>query len=190
MLSNKIIKTDEFIEGEKIVLRLVTIEDCNQEYLNWLEDKEVNKYLETRWTKQTIKSIISFVSEMLESEDNYLFAILEKSTNKHIGNIKIGPINHNHLLADVSYFIGDRNAWGKGYATEAIRLITAFGFKRLNLHRIQAGLYEDNIGSGKCLEKAGYTFEGSLRKQLNSSKGWQDHKYFGILREEWESKRI
>lgn len=189
MLNNKLIKPGELLKGEKISLRLVLVDDCGKKYLGWLEDKEVNKYLETRWSAQTIDSIQAFVSEMLESEDNYLFAIIENSRNNHIGNIKIGPINHNHSFADVSYFIGDRSAWGRGYATEAIELVTSFGFEKLNLHRIQAGLYEDNIVSEKCLKKAGYTFEGVLRKQLKFNTGWQDHKYFGILKEEWENKK-
>lgn len=176
----------ETIKGKNISLRSVILDDCNQRYLSWLEDHEVNKYLETRWSKQTIESIKQFVTDMLNSPDNYLFAIVVNSTNKHIGNIKIGPVNRTHSCADVSYFIGEKSEWGKGYATEAIKLITAFGFKELNLHRIQAGLYENNTGSQKCLEKAGYKFEAVLRKQLKTDNDWEDHKFFGILKEEWE----
>lgn len=185
----KKIDIHEFIKGEKVSLRFVALEDCNNIYLKWLEDSVVNQYLETRWNTQSIESIKEFVSGMLESEGNYLFAIIENSTKKHIGNIKIGPINTHHSFADISYFIGDRTAWGKGYATEAIKLVTAFGFDVLGLHRIQAGLYEDNIGSEKCLLKAGYSYEGSLRKQLRSTKGWQNHKYYGILEEEREKEQ-
>jgi len=187
---DKLIKPEDVINGEKICLRLVILEDCKDKYLKWLLDDEVNKYLETRWSNQSLEAIESFVGQMLGSTENYLFAIIEKSTEKHIGNIKIGPININHSFADVSYFIGDKAAWGKGYATEAIKLVTCFGFEMLGLHRMQAGLYEGNIGSGKCLEKAGYKYECHMRKQLKTPNGWEDHKFYGILREEWESNKI
>jgi len=179
---------DEIISGNKVSLRLVTLEDCTQEYVSWLEDPEVNKYLETRWSKQTLETIKDFVSGIRNSSDSYLFAIIENQSRKHIGNIKIGPVNKNHSYADTSYFIGDKSSWGKGYATEAIRLVTGFGFEKLGLHRLQAGLYESNIGSERCLIKAGYSFEGCMKKQLKSDKGWEGHKFYGILREEWAKK--
>ena len=113
---------------------------------------------------------------MLASADSYLFAIVESDTNVHVGNIKLGPINAHHAFADVSYFIGETDRHGRGYATEAIKLATAFGFERLGLHRLQAGLYAGNIGSAKALEAAGYTREGTLRAQLkNADAGWEDH---------------
>lgn len=63
----------------------------------------------------------------------------------------------------MSYFIGEKNAWGKGFATEAIQLVTHFAFEQLHLHRLQAGLYASNIGSGKALEKAGYHLEAVFK---------------------------
>ena len=180
-------KYEGIIKGKNISLRIVTLEDCNEIYLSWLKDKEINKYLETRWQEQSIDSIKAFVLNILNSSDSYLFAIILNITGKHIGNIKIGPINKNHSYADVSYFIGEKTAWGKGYATEAIGLVTDFGFDKLALHRLQAGLYEKNVSSERCLEKSGYKLEGIMRKQLKSDNGWEDHKYFSILKEEWKN---
>lgn len=170
------------ITGEKIFLRPVILEDCNQTYLNWLLDPMVSQCLETRWQKQSLETIKSFVQSMLVNPNNYLFAIIEKTTNKHIGNIKLGPINTDHLYADVSYFIGDRNAWGKGYASEAVSLITKFGFEELHLHKLQAGVYASNKGSIKILEKEGYKLEGRLQKKLWLNELWEDHLWFGILK--------
>lgn len=185
---NKVIGKDDIIKGDNISLRLVSQEDCTPRYAEWLEDREVNRYLETRWSKQNVESIKAFVQSMIDSPDNYLFAIVENCGGTHIGNIKIGPINRNHSFADVSYFIGEKSAWGKGYATEAIKLITKFGFTNLNLHRIQAGAYEGNLGSDKCLKKAGYKLEGCFRKQLFTENGWEDHLFYGILRQDWEAE--
>lgn len=182
----KAISPNEWLVGTAVSLRLVTLGDCTQEYVDWLADKEVNAYLETRWSEQNLESIRHFVQLMSASPVNYLFAIFQKSTQCHIGNIKVGPIDTNHGYADVSYFIGEKSCWGKGYATEAIRLAADFAFTRLSLHRLQAGLYAGNRGSARALEKAGFLAEGVFRQQLLNSQGkHEDHHWFGLLRSEW-----
>jgi RimJ/RimL family protein N-acetyltransferase len=181
-----VIAPGERIEGTSVYLRLATLADCTLRYVNWLADSDVNVYLETRWSPQTLESVRAFVAGMLESRVDYLFAIMRASDDLHIGNIKVGPIHSVHAFADVSYFIGDRSCWGRGYATEAIRLATDFGFGRLGLHRVQAGCYDSNRGSLRALEKAGLRREGTFREQLITASGGRDdcHRY-AILKSEW-----
>jgi RimJ/RimL family protein N-acetyltransferase len=185
----KIDPNEKFV-GERCTLRLVTLDDCTERYLAWLEDPAVNRMLETRWTKQTLEGINQFVSSMLASSDSYLFAIISNAARSHVGNIKLGPIHARHSFADVSYFIGERAEWGKGIASEAIALVSGIGFERFDLHRVQAGLYASNTGSARALEKAGFTREGSLRRQLRGpDETWEDHVWYGLLREEWAERQ-
>ena len=179
---------EERLAGTKATLRLVTREDCGPDYLRWLQDGEVNRYLETRWQPQSLESILAFVNEMLASPLSYLFAILDTSDGRHVGNLKVGPVHVQHRHADISYFIGERARWGRGLASEAIALGTRFGFERLELHRMQAGVYEGNRPSARALEKCGYRLEGRLAKQLRVDGGWEDHLCYGLLREDWASR--
>lgn len=181
----RVISAGEVLAGGAVSLRLVTLDDCTERYVAWLADPEVNRFLETRYAEQTLDSVRRFVADVSNSPHSYLFAIVENATAAHVGNVKIGPVVERHLFADVSYFVGERGAWGKGYGTEAVRLVTRFGFERLALHRCQAGLYESNVGSHRVLEKAGYTYEGRLRAQLRLGDAWEDHVWFGALRESW-----
>lgn len=167
-----------------VSLRLVELADCSERYVAWLADPRVNEFLETRYAAQSLEDIKAFVSSMIDSPHSYLFAIVDPG-GRHVGNIKIGPVVTRHLYADVSYFVGERDAWGKGYGTSAVRIVTRFGFGRLGLHRCQAGLYESNIGSHRVLEKAGYVLDGRLAKQLRIVDRWEDHVWFGALRETW-----
>lgn len=176
-------QTNLFLKGAKISLRLVEEKDCCARYVSWLEDKAVNQFLETRWAIQSLDSIREFVNSKRDDPVNYLFAIIENDSKRHIGNIKLGPINFNHGFADVSYFIGERDCWGKGYATEAIKLVTRFGFEELKLHSLQAGLYESNTGSKKALENAGFQYVGRFKSKLKLGNIWQDHLFFHILAE-------
>jgi RimJ/RimL family protein N-acetyltransferase len=177
------------VRGDRVSLRLVTLDDCTERYEAWLADPAVNQFLETRWRPQRLDSIREFVGGMLGSTDSYLFAIVENATGMHVGNIKVGPIAGNHLYADISYFIGERGCWGKGYATEAIRLATGLAFERLGLHRMQAGIYASNGGSGKALEKAGYRKEAVFKAQLKNAAGaWEDHHWYAVLADEWRAQ--
>jgi ribosomal-protein-alanine N-acetyltransferase len=186
-VTTRVLSPGDRLSGDKVSLRLVTLHDCTPRYEAWLADPQVNQYLETRWRPQPLESIREFVGGMLESPDNYLFAIVENETDRHIGNLKVGPIHWTHSHADVSYFIGERECWGKGHATEAIRLATTFAFRGLGLHRVQAGLYAGNVGSGRALEKAGYKHEGVFKGQLKNTAGvWEDHVWYGLVREDWK----
>ena len=90
---------------------------------------------------------------------------------KHIGNIKLGPINIHHNCAEIGLIIGDKDSWGKGLASRAISIVTQFGFNQLKLAKLSAGCYENNIGSKKAFEKSGYQVEGFLKNQVNTIDG-------------------
>lgn len=179
------IKTDIILHGEGISLRLISLQDCTDTYVKWLNDPEVNQYLETRWSNQNLDSIRDFVISQLDSDHSILFAIIADDMNRHIGNIKIGPINKHHNYASISYFIGDKSMWGKGIATKVIRLVCAFGFNELHLHRIEAGAYSAAIGSWKALEENGFKREAVFRKQVIAGDKYMDVYRYGILETEY-----
>lgn len=144
------------LESDDIYLRKISISDCNENYLNWMNDSEVNKYLESRFTTHSIDSLKDFVNSMNNSENNILFAIIDKSSDKHIGNIKLGNIHPVHKYADIGLIIGEKNCWGKGIGTKSIQLVTDYAFNKLNLRKVIAGVYEYNIGSIRAFEKCGF----------------------------------
>lgn len=143
----------ERIEGNRIYLRDINASDCADRYLSWMNEPTVNQYLESRHRVQTIDSLKQFVSGTISSNDNYMFAVIYKPTDEHVGNIKIGPIHPIYKNAFIGYLIGEEEYWGKGLATEAINLATKFCFERLMLNKVAAGVYATNIGSKRALEK-------------------------------------
>jgi [ribosomal protein S5]-alanine N-acetyltransferase len=138
--------------------------------------------METRWSAQNLDSIFRFVKSMESDPANYLFAIRLRTSSRHIGNLKIGPINFNHSYADLSYFIGDRDFWGKGIATEAIQGAIEFAFENLSLRRLNAGVYSSNIGSVKALQKCGFVTEGVAVDKFRIDDHFEDHIMLGLYR--------
>lgn len=151
------------IDGDAVFLRPLGLDDVTANYLSWLNDPEVTRFLETR-QPQTLQTIREFVERVNARDDEFLFGIFLKKDGRHVGNIKIGPVKQRHLLADVTLLIGERDCWGQGIATDAIRTITRFGFGTLLLSKLTASMYVDNVGSIRAYLRAGYTQEGVRRK--------------------------
>ncbi len=177
--------TNEILFGEAIVLRQIEVSDCNEKYVEWLNDPLVNRYLETKWSEQSIETIRSFVQSQRDNDNSVLFAIISKNDDIHIGNIKIGPIHPHYRHADISYFIGNKDFWNRGIATEAIKLICRFGFEILKLHKIEAGAYSCAVGSWKALEKCNFRREGVIREQVLYNKEYIDIYRYGLLENEY-----
>lgn len=174
----------KFLESEKIYLREVRESDVTDEYYEWINDPEINQFLETRFYPRSKNDILNFVKKMDGNPNEILFAICAKKNDKHIGNIKLGPINWIHRKADISLLIGDKNYWGKGIATEAIRLVIDFAFKTLNLNKVCAGYYESNTGSAKAFTKIGFKEEGRYLNEYFLNSNFVDIVRVGLLQKD------
>lgn len=149
------------LETNLISLFIINSEDVSDNYVSWLNDPEVNRFLESRFQRQDIESVKKFVAICDSSQDTFLFGIRSKALGgMHVGNIKIGPIDNHHGLAEIGLLIGERAVWGKGVGTDSIKLVTQFAFNELGIRKITAGCYQSNFGSKRAFEKAGFKVEG------------------------------
>jgi len=145
-----------------VSVREITPNDVNQRYCEWMNDPEVNAYLECRDTRWTEESLLDYIERM--KSDHKFFAIL--ADGKHIGNMKIGPINKKHLYADLGLVIGDKSYWGKGCATKAFILMIEQA-RAMGLHKLICSPYKNsNPGSLKALMKSGFTIAGEYKSHM------------------------
>ena len=179
---------DDFVvAGERLVLRSLTLSDVGPRYVDWLNDPEVNMFLETRHSIQTIESVEEYVVNCQTVKGEYLLAVCRRKDGVHIGNLKLGaPVNYRHKTGVISLFIGEKKHWGCGYGSEAIDLALRFGFNVLDLNKITAGCYASNVGSRKAFEKNGFRVEGIQRQQYMGVDGPEDGILLGLLRTEWD----
>jgi [ribosomal protein S5]-alanine N-acetyltransferase len=161
---------NEPIAGPSLTLRSLSNCDIGRTYVDWLNDSEVNCFLETRHIKQDLETIREFVQNMNQSGDQLLLGIFVED-DRHIGNIKIGPINSVHRFADISLFIGDKASWGHGYGKQAVTLLSKYGFERLGLFKICASMYEENVASRRLFLTVGFREEGFFRDHCINAQG-------------------
>ena len=178
-----------FILGEKVYLRPLEKKDLNERYLSWLNDPEVTRYLETGIFPSTMDQLEKYYQQVSGSSSQVILAIIDKDSDEHIGNVKLGPINWVHRKAAFGIMIGEKKFWAKGFGTEATRLIIEYGFFRLNLHRIYLGVFAEHKGAIRSYEKVGFKIEGCMREDLFQDGQYKDHLWMGLLRSEYVKTR-
>jgi RimJ/RimL family protein N-acetyltransferase len=137
-------------------------------------DPLVNQFLETRFIHPTIHSLREYIFAMRESSHSYLFGIFMSTDGQHVGNIKLGPLSSVHASAAIGLLLGERGAWGKGIASEAIGVISEWALDKLGLEKLNAGSYGQNAGSIRAFEKNGFHIEGVQRRQVRLPDGSRD----------------
>jgi len=148
-------------QGQRTSLFLLEPESATAEYVGWLNDAAVNRYLESRWAVATPESTREFVAQQLASPSVLFLGIRARALgDRHVGNIKLGPIDRRHGLGEIGIMIGARDAWGGGVATESIQLLAGIAREELGLRKLTAGCYASNAGSARAFEKAGFAIEG------------------------------
>lgn len=161
-------KKNVVIKGERIYLRTLTEDDANEEYAGWLNDNVVNQYLETK--KATVEELRKYIKERYESKECIFLGIFLKKNDKHIGNIKLEPIDFENRIATMGMLIGDKNSWGKGFATEALNILVDWSFKNLNLAEMDLGVMRENAAAIRVYEKSGFRVVRENEKAFTMSR--------------------
>ena len=175
-----------FIVGEKVYFRGVEESDVDGLYLDWLNDEEATRFLTTVGRFPTTKeNLLHFIQVMARSDQDILFAIHDGETNEFIGTSHLGPINWIPRIAPLGIMIGNKKFRGKGYASEAIKLVVDYAFRRLNLHKVSAGVAAINQGSLKAFQKAGFKVEGQAKSQVLLNGEYHDSQYLGLTKEDF-----
>jgi [ribosomal protein S5]-alanine N-acetyltransferase len=185
-LANK----NAFMAGSRVYLRPLERADLNERYLGWLNDPEVTKYLETGTFPTTMQELEKFYADVTTSKHQVIFAIVCAESDQHIGNVKLGPIHWLHRSATFGILIGDKESWGQGIGLEVTRLVVEYGFTRLNLHRIDLGVYADHDSALRCYEQAGFRIEGRMREALFREGEYKDRVWMGLLRSEYKPEAV
>jgi RimJ/RimL family protein N-acetyltransferase len=152
----------------------------------WSADSEYSRLLDWDPARRfSAKSAQKWIEKQYESDDNYFFAIRTLADERIIGIIGLDGIRWTHGDTFVGIGLGEREYWGKGYGTEAMKIILRYAFTELNLRRVTLDVFEYNQRGVRSYEKAGFAYEGRERGTiLREGRRW-DLLFMGILREEW-----
>ena len=142
----------------RLKISILQVEQVTQKYVDWFSDNEVVKYSENQHRKFSLEGQINYVASCLKNPSLDLYGIFDEDL--HIGNIALLGINSVHTAAEITYVVGERSYWGKGAATFACKEIIKLAKNHYNLHKVFAGVSEQNTSSKRVLEKNKFVLEG------------------------------
>jgi RimJ/RimL family protein N-acetyltransferase len=156
----------------------------------WENDAEILAMSDDDLGGQTVEQTKAMLARwMAPSDEAVRFAIRVAETRRFIGFINLGQIERAQGRCRTGFCIGEKDAWGRGYGTEALRAVVAHAFETLGLRRVGAEAYADNPRSIALLSRVGFRREGVKRDYVARGDGFVDELDFGLLRDDWIAAR-
>jgi RimJ/RimL family protein N-acetyltransferase len=181
--------TASIFQGELVRLKMDDPEILAKAFSRWGRDSEYHRLLDGGAASMvSAKTIQSWIEKDLEKGpgDDFFFVIHTLENDRLVGFISLFGIDWNHGNTWVGIGLGERDHWGKGYGTDAMRVMLKYAFTELNLNRVTLGVFDYNPRAIRSYEKAGFTHEGRVRNALLKEGRRWDVLEMGILKEEWQ----
>ena len=172
------------IETDRLILRRFAMEDAEAMFRRWASDDEVTKHLTwpTHSGVEISKMVLTDWTSHYPEPDFYNWAIVLKENGPEpIGNIAVVGIDKKVDGATMGYCMS-RAHWRKGIMAEALTALIEFLFDEVGCNRIEADHDIENPASGRVMQKAGMTFEGTARQGGRNNRGVVDICHWAILR--------
>lgn len=172
-----------FLIGSLVYLRPLEPADART-LVRWMNDRDVTRTL-GMYRPMTEESEREFIERVTKSPNEIGLAIVSRRGDRFIGTVGLMMIDWRSRLAEFGISIGDKASWGRGYGTEATRLVTAYAFETVNLNRVWLRVFENNPGAIRAYERAGFRREGTLRRAVFVDGAYRDVHVMAVLRDEW-----
>ncbi len=177
----------EAIPGRLVVLRRHRPENLRA-FLRWYSDGELARL--TRYAARPLSppEIQRFFYNRVMGPDFLAMAIHLARDDRLVGTCAFSQLDGDNGSALYHITVGERDAWGKGYGTEATDLMLAHAFGPLGLHRVALTVFEFNVRAIRSYEKSGFAVEGRARDAILRDGRFWDEVHMSILAPEWQAR--
>ncbi|MEU8230531.1 GNAT family protein [Actinoplanes sp. NPDC048967] len=165
------------------LVRLRAMEPSDAEALwRWNHDPEV-----MRWMQDSHPQSLAQVTRWLGEErgrneyGDLLLGVEVQADDKLIGLVRLHGAEPELGIAELDIYLGERNYWGKGYATDTVRTVCRYGFDKMRLHKITLTVVTENEAAWRAYRKVGFVQEGRLREVFRRDGRWYDQYTMGLL---------
>lgn len=171
------------LKSERLILRKITDKDLNDVF-EYARDEKVSKYLlwSPHVSKSYTKKYINILDIKYRRGEFYDWGL--EYEGKMIGTCGFTSFSLENNSGEVG-FVLNSSYWNLGIATEAVKLVLEYGFKTLNLNRIEAKFMTENLASKRVMEKCNMKFEGISRQAIFAKGKYYDIGIYSILNSEY-----
>jgi RimJ/RimL family protein N-acetyltransferase len=170
--------------GERTVLREFTADDLDAVHAI-IGDDRVTRWLsfDSRSRDQAEQMLTGVLDRaQAESRSEYYLGVTQLDSDTLVGFVRLATSG---VQAGKLGYAVNADYWRRGYARDAARTMTSFGFRQLGLHRISAAVGPDNTTSTNLLKALGFAYEGRLRDHVYTNGAWRDSLLYAALDYEW-----
>ena len=184
----EVLKNLPTLETERLVLRKMTLDDAKAVFA-YASDPEVTHYViwEMHRTIEDSTAFLELALGKYESGGEPDWGIVYKGGRCFVGTCGLVNWEVDHTRAEIGYVL-HKDYWGRGLMPEAVRAMIGFGFEKMGLNRIEARCIAKNTASARVMEKAGMTYEGTLREREFVKGAYRDMKLYSVLRSEYHRR--
>jgi RimJ/RimL family protein N-acetyltransferase len=178
----------ESLTGSKVVLRRHVPENLAA-FRRWYSDPEIARLARYQETPMRTDEIERFFASRVVGAEALSMAIHEASTGRLIGTCAFSQFDGDNGSALYHITIGEKDAWGHGYGTEATQLMLDHAFGALGLHRIGLYVFEFNERAIRAYRRCGFLVEGRARESIWRDGRWWDELAMSLLDSDWRRLR-
>ncbi|WP_086660842.1 GNAT family N-acetyltransferase [Lentzea kentuckyensis] len=171
------------LTGDLVRLRPVEPEDADT-YYRWFDDEDVMRWLYAYYHFSLASVRKMFADRPDNSYERVTFSIETLTEGKHIGLVRLRDADPVNARAEADIYIGEKEYWGGGYGTDALRTACRYGFDTLRLHSIELGVVEANTRAIRSYEKIGFQVDGRYRQSFFRDGEWHDSLLMCVLADE------
>jgi RimJ/RimL family protein N-acetyltransferase len=184
MPARKNVPEQEFLVGRRVFLRPFSEDDlrCVQK---WSNDSEIRR-LTGEIAPMSSQGAEEFYKHLRADKDRVWFAVVLKRGNRVIGEVGLLRMFRPWRCTDMSIIIGEKNTWGKGYGTEAGRLLLKYAFERLKFHRVSIGVVGFNDRAIRFWKSLGFKKEGVQKDGYYCDNEFSDFVMMSILEDQFK----
>jgi RimJ/RimL family protein N-acetyltransferase len=176
------------IEGSRVALRHHRQEDLDQ-VRRWYRDPELARLTRYSLRPMSDQDIDRYFQGRLMSPEQVGYAIVVRASDRLIGSTTFSSLDPDNGSTQFHISIGEPDAWGDGYGTEATELMLWLAFERIGLHRVSLSVFAFNERAIRSYAKAGFQVEGRAREAIVRDGARWDELTMGILASEWRAAR-
>lgn len=175
----------QLLETERLLARPFQSEDIPLAFKNWTSDDEVTRFLTwpTHKSEEDTKAFLDFCIAHYDNPHFYQWGIVLKETGELIGNIAVVNQIEKTQEAELGWALG-RSWWGNSYMAEMAKAVIDFLIKDVGFNRVKVAHDSLNKQSGRVMEKAGMTYEGTMRQAGKNNRGIVDMSQYGIIKKD------
>lgn len=173
------------LTGERVILRPYEPDDA--QIILDSTNEPVGRWLTGTHNTFTLEQIQRYIANALKADDRAGFIILDAQTQERVGEVVLMQIDEDNRNAILRIALFQTANFGKGYGSEALRLVVAHGFEAYKLHRIGLDVFAYNDRAIHVYEKIGFRREGVQRDALFYNGEFHDSIMMAILEDEWRA---